>query len=224
MGQGSDRRRSRDREAMRQRIIEAAFRVFLRKGFRGTSNREIAREAGISPGLIYWYFRNKEDLFRAVVEAKSFILPLRRMAREMRGAPPREFLAEVMRIGLSLYEDPARMAALRLLLPEAIRNGRIRRIFVNRAIRPGLEAITAYLTAQQAKGRVRPLDPRISARLFMGLFLSQALLSHLLRLRSPVPARQLFTEALEVYLHGILNPEAGEGSAGGEAKNFSPPT
>jgi AcrR family transcriptional regulator len=213
MGKGAGRHRDRDREAMRQRIIEAAFRVFLRKGFRGTSNREIAREAGISPGLIYWYFRNKEDLFRAVVEAKSFALPLRRLARTMGTAPPPQFLAGVVEIVLSLYEDPAMIAALQLLLPEAIRNGRVRRVLVSRAIRPGMEAIAAYLAAQQAKGTVRPLDPRVGARLFMGLMFSQVILGHLLRLRFPVPARQLFAEALEVYLHGILNPEAGGGSA-----------
>ncbi|MBO9361228.1 MAG: TetR/AcrR family transcriptional regulator [Thermoflexus sp.] len=213
MGKGSGRRRDRDREAIRQRIIEAAFRVLLRKGFRGTSNREIAQEAGISPGLIYWYFRNKEDLFQAVVEAKAFVLPLRRMAREMQEAPPQQFLSEVMRMGLSLYEDAALAAALRLLLPEAIHSGRIRQLLVSRAIRPGLEAITAYLAAQQAKGAVRSLDPRVGAHLFMGLLFSQAILSHLLRLRSPVPARQLFAEALEMYLHGILSPEAGEVSA-----------
>lgn len=203
---GGKGRRKRQREETRRRIIEAAFRVFVRKGFKGTSNREIAREAGISPGLIYWYFRNKEDLFRAVVEAKSFVLPLREMARTMREAPPRVFFEQLIELVLALIQDPRTVAAMRLLLPEAIRNGRVRRVFVARAIRPGLRAVAAYLAAQQASGRLRPFDPYVGARLFMGLLFSQVLLSHMLRLRSEAPLEQLFSEALEVYLHGVLPP------------------
>ncbi|HXF70598.1 MAG TPA: TetR/AcrR family transcriptional regulator [Thermoflexus sp.] len=200
------RKRKKKKEETRQRIIEAAFRVFVRKGFKGTSNREIARRAGISPGLIYWYFRNKEDLFRAVVEAKSFVFPLQQMARTMEGAPPQQFLSQIVELGKALARDPTMVAAMRLLLPEAIRNERVRRVFVTRAIRPGLRAVAAYLTAQQAKGLLRPFDPQVGAQLWMGLLLSQILLSRLLRIRSPAPIDQLFAEALEVYLHGILNP------------------
>ncbi len=208
MGKRTKGVRGRRKEEMRQRIIEAAFRVFVRKGFKGTSNREIAQEAGISPGLIYWYFRNKEDLFRAVVEAKSFALSLQRMAQTMRDTPPRAFLAQIAALGEALARDPARVAAMRLLLPEAIRNPRVRQAFVARAIRPGLRAIAAYLTAQQGKGLLRPLDPQIGAQLWIGLLFSQVLLNRLLRIRSPVPLEQLFAVALEVYLNGILSPEA----------------
>jgi len=208
MGRKAKNLRKQRREETRQRIIEAAFRVFVRKGFRGTSNREIAREAGISPGLIYWYFRNKADLFQAVVEAKSLVFPLQQMAKAMREAPPQEFLAQVMALGATLARDPAIIAAIRLLLPEAIRNERVRRVFVARAIRPGLRAVAAYLAAQQAKGLLRPLDPRIGAQLWMGLLFSQILLGRLLRIRSPGPFDRLFAEALEVYLHGVLNPAA----------------
>ena len=204
MGKRRPLLRKRQREETRQRIIEAAFRVFARKGFKGTSNREIAREAGISPGLIYWYFPSYEELFRAVVEAKSFVFPLQQMAQTMREAPPQEFLARVVEMGITLARDPAIVAAMRLLLPEAIRNERVRRVFVARAIRPGLRAVAGYLAAQQAKGLLRPMDPEVGARLWMGLLFSQILLSDLLRIPSPVPIDRLLTEALKVYLHGVL--------------------
>ncbi|WP_322799094.1 TetR/AcrR family transcriptional regulator [Thermoflexus sp.] len=208
MGKKPPNFRKQQREETRRRIIEAAFRVFVRKGFKGTSNREIAREAGISPGLIYWYFRNKEDLFQAVVETKSLVFPLQQMAQTMREASPREFLSRVMELGAALARDPAMNAAMQLLLPEAIRNERVRRVFVARAVRPGLRAIADYLAVQQAKGLLRPLDPRIGAQLWMGLLLSQILLSRLLRIRSPAPLDRLLAESLEVYLYGVLAPTA----------------
>jgi AcrR family transcriptional regulator len=52
----------------RSSIMEAAFRVFGALGFQSTTIKRIADEAGIAPGSIYTYFRDKEDLFRAAVE------------------------------------------------------------------------------------------------------------------------------------------------------------
>jgi len=48
------------------RILEAAKRVFHRKGFDGTRMQEIADEAGINKALLHYYFRSKENLFDAV--------------------------------------------------------------------------------------------------------------------------------------------------------------
>ncbi|MFN3929532.1 MAG: TetR/AcrR family transcriptional regulator C-terminal domain-containing protein, partial [Thermoflexus sp.] len=145
-------------------------------------------------------------MFQAVVEAKSLVFPLQQMVQTMGDAPPQQFLSQIVELGKALVRDPAMVAAMRLLLPEAIRNERVRRVFVTQAIRPGLRAVAAYLTVQQAKGLLRPFDPQVGAQLWIGLLLSQILLSRLLRIRSPVPIDQLLAEALEVYLRGVLNP------------------
>ncbi|HZX62447.1 MAG TPA: helix-turn-helix domain-containing protein [Bacteroidales bacterium] len=51
------------------RILEAAKKVFHRKGFEGTRMQEIADEAGINKSLLHYYFRTKENLFDAVFKA-----------------------------------------------------------------------------------------------------------------------------------------------------------
>jgi AcrR family transcriptional regulator len=56
----------RDAEPKREAILEAAFAVFSRYGFRRTSMEDIAREAGISRASIYSYFENKEEIFRSL--------------------------------------------------------------------------------------------------------------------------------------------------------------
>jgi AcrR family transcriptional regulator len=60
--------RERLREEKKSRIIEAAARVFARKGFAGTVMADIAMEARIGKGTLYAYFDSKEDLFFAVFE------------------------------------------------------------------------------------------------------------------------------------------------------------
>jgi len=64
------RRRKEDRP---QEITEAALAMFAEKGYAATKVDEVARRAGVSKGLLYLYFKTKEDLFKAVV--RSFVVP-----------------------------------------------------------------------------------------------------------------------------------------------------
>jgi AcrR family transcriptional regulator len=60
--------REEQRALTRTRLLEAAGRVFARRGFHGASLDEIAREAGATTGAIYSNFAGKEDLFLALFE------------------------------------------------------------------------------------------------------------------------------------------------------------
>jgi AcrR family transcriptional regulator len=64
----SQGRRQEESERKRQRILEAARRCFGDLGFSGAKIGTIALEAGVSNGLLYQFFRSKEQLFEVVVE------------------------------------------------------------------------------------------------------------------------------------------------------------
>jgi len=82
------RRRDNDK---RRRILDAAVRVFAKKGYFGAKVAEIARRAGVADGTIYLYFHNKEDilvsLFNEVMA--EHIDGGRREVAELKGAPER---------------------------------------------------------------------------------------------------------------------------------------
>jgi AcrR family transcriptional regulator len=59
--------------AKREQIMDGAKRIFMRLGFDAASMNDITREAGVSKGTIYVYFRNKEELFAAMVEQERAI-------------------------------------------------------------------------------------------------------------------------------------------------------
>jgi len=61
--------RERQREATRERILDAAVEVFAEKGFLGASTREIARRAGTNQGLITYHFKSKDELWRAAADS-----------------------------------------------------------------------------------------------------------------------------------------------------------
>ena len=64
---GTIERREREREELREKIVEAARDILSERGLEGFSMREIARRIEYSPATIYLYFANKEELLRAVV-------------------------------------------------------------------------------------------------------------------------------------------------------------
>ena len=63
-------RRKEDRPA---EITQAALTAFAEKGYAGTRVDDVAKRAGVSKGLLYLYFKTKEDLFKAVI--RSFLSP-----------------------------------------------------------------------------------------------------------------------------------------------------
>ncbi len=63
---GIKERKKRERERRRQQIMLAAKRVFSSKGFNRATMEDIAREAELSPGTLYLYFKNKEELYASL--------------------------------------------------------------------------------------------------------------------------------------------------------------
>lgn len=68
------RKKKEDAEKTREKILDAAIRVFSDKGFQLTSLEEIAKAADVTRGAIYWHFKNKAGIFDALHE--SFHAPL----------------------------------------------------------------------------------------------------------------------------------------------------
>jgi len=63
---GIQERKEREKERRRQQIIVAAKRVFSEKGFNKATMEDIAEEAELSPGTLYLYFKNKEELYASL--------------------------------------------------------------------------------------------------------------------------------------------------------------
>jgi TetR/AcrR family fatty acid metabolism transcriptional regulator len=71
---GTRRRRAvsnEDKSRRRDDIMAAAKKVFVHKGFHATTIADIAKEAGLSYGSVYWYFNSKDDLFHALMAVEE---------------------------------------------------------------------------------------------------------------------------------------------------------
>src|SRR2546423_15679060 len=102
-------------EDRRAQIIDAAMRVFSQKGFTRATNKDIAREAGITPGLIYHYFASKEGVLRAILEYRSPVSALRTLPPEIYELPPDQFLRHMMLRVLAIDEGDTFIQLIRVV-------------------------------------------------------------------------------------------------------------
>ena len=63
-----------DKLRRRDEIMAAANKVFARNGFHATTIADVAKEAGLAYGSVYWYFDSKDDLFRQLIAAEEYAL------------------------------------------------------------------------------------------------------------------------------------------------------
>ena len=84
----------------RNHILDTAERVFLKQGVSHTSLDNIAGAAGVTRGAIYWHFRNKADLFDAMMQRVS--LPMEEMTARASDSEIRDPLAYVRNCALTV--------------------------------------------------------------------------------------------------------------------------
>jgi AcrR family transcriptional regulator len=148
------------REEVKQKIVGAAFQLFIKKGYHGTTMEEIAESLGVTKPALYQYFPGKEDLFAAVAEQAR---------RELKGTLERSYTGRNIQEGSAeLFEALLRyvpqfnsMYSEMLLL--STRNERLRAVLTeDRA--EDIRVIERFIAYQQETGLVsREFNPRILA-------------------------------------------------------------
>ena len=112
------RRTKEDAEKTRLKIIEAALILFSRNGYSNTTLAMIGTEAGYSRGPIYWHFKNKGDLFMALVQRVR--MPFQSLMEEVSNADPTVSPLDAIRLachaGLNRLEQPSHQRILSILL------------------------------------------------------------------------------------------------------------
>jgi AcrR family transcriptional regulator len=186
--------------------LEAALRVFAERGFHRATIKEITREAGIkSSALIYWYFEDKDDLFRAVLTEFS---PLARRIADpaaLMDRPPEEVLPMLAKAHLDTFDDPVVVRLLRISLSEAALDQEAGNEFFGGAQKMVLDFFVAYFQRQIELGRLRLHDPQSSARSFFGDMIIYVLSREVFpQLKTDLPDKEQYVKYIvEVFLEGL---------------------
>ncbi len=161
---GVRERRIRDKRAL---ILDAAIKVFARAGYHGARVSDIAREAGIAYGLVYHYFKNKDEILATIFEEQwsGFIHALEEIGRG--GGSLRERMVAVASLMLNAYR--IRPDWVKVLVFEIQRSSRFAQPGQIRAVTRLFDAVRHILEEAQRLGELRPdVDPGVASTLFIG--------------------------------------------------------
>lgn len=186
----------------REQILEAAVAVFAERGYQRATVKEIAARAGIAPGTIYLYFRNKRELLLALAET------LIRRAADALLAPRSELdveshLALILRDRLRFVRE--NQGLLRALATEIWTDRELAARFFEQVVLPVIGTGSVYTQERVARGELRPFRTEVVLPAVVG----GILLISILRLMAPdSPTAALSEEEVEeelvrLYLHGL---------------------
>ena len=165
----------------REQILDAAQKVFAQKGFDGASIKDLTKAARVSPGLLYWYFDGKSDLFASLVSERLVKL-LGLLAEHLSfDLPPEESLPQFGCFYVELFEQGMNAALFKLVVtnaqsfPPSVRKTQADRL------NQMLDLVQGYFRHQIDAGRMHPCDTEMAARTFMGSLVAFLLTRHVLR-------------------------------------------
>lgn len=146
-------RRKEDRP---QEITEAAFEVFARKGYSGARVEEVAKRAGVSKGLLYVYFRTKEELFKAVIRS----VVVRRVdalleAVETTELSSEEFIRGPLLEFMKQVPGSPITIVIKLLIAEGQRHPDLVDFYWDNVVARGLAAISGFIRRGVERGEFR---------------------------------------------------------------------
>jgi AcrR family transcriptional regulator len=188
-----DRRLTAQGLERKQQLIDCAAVLFAERGYAETRVIDIVRAAGVAKGLFYWYFENKEALFKELAE--SIRLQLRRKQGEVLDAdalPLVNLYRGAEASVLFMAENAHFFSLLEVEGPnftEVLRQG----------TRQHIDDMVRIVKAGQAHGSIREDDPRLLA---VGVVASVGQYSHFHRtgrLRIPLPELAAFVARYVVH-------------------------
>ncbi len=163
-----------DRAAKRERILDAAERVFAERGFYAAKVADIARAAGVADGTIYLYFKNKDDLLICLFESRmERVIAYLTAAVAAAAGPPAQLRAFVAAYLALIAEEPT---AAEVLTIELRQSTKFMREYSPARFGELLRILATIVTAGQASGEFTDRIPAPHvARMIFGMLDEMAL-------------------------------------------------
>ena len=191
-------------EERRRVIVEAAVALFSQKGFRGTTTKEIAAASGCSEATIFKHFSTKDELYSAILEAKSRIDET--LAKAAQAAAEKEDAGVFRAVGLEILtqteQDPS---LLRLLLFSALEGHELSHLFFESKVWRMHEFLRGYIEGRIADGAFQPVDPLLAARGFLGMVAHYLLIHEIfgMKRRAGLLPEHVVDTFVTLFLQGI---------------------
>ena len=190
----------------RHDILTAAMELFSKKGFRGTTTRDLANQAGVNEAIIFRHFKTKEELYSAILQHKAGednnprCEELEQLAA---GTDDAKFFETVGRTFLERHERDSTF--MRLLLFSALEGHQLSEMFLT--IMTVRNPMAKYIQRRTDEGAFRPMNAELAARAFFGMFASFVLWQEVFGLKQThsYDREEVVRTFVSIFLTGIVN-------------------
>lgn len=193
----------------RRAILEAAGRLFLERGFNATSMDAIAEAAPVSKPTLYSHFKDKGDLFGAVIGGRCCSMV--HTIYEHTAAQHEDVETALRAIAHSFFDliyAPDSISLYRIIISELKQFPALGVTLYDQSAVKILDILSSYLDQQNAKGTLRVEDTEMGARLFFSMLKGDHHMQCLLGLRDVLSAKErehLIDSAVGLFVTGYCN-------------------
>ena len=191
--------RKEQAQLRRRQIIDAALRVFAEKGYDRASVKDISEAAGTSQGLMYHYFRSKEELLAAVLESHSFIGQLSHIIASTHGKPIRRVLYDITAGLYGLLCSNRELTSI--VIREMQTNTNFKKNWAAIAMK-GVTLLSDYLQSNVDAGWLKPHNTEVAARSIFYTVVMLFLSSDIFTWSKP-SAGDYIQQMVDIFLDGL---------------------
>ncbi len=190
----------------RTRILQAAQRLFAHKGYDGTTTRDLASTAGVAEGTLFRYFPNKKAIL-VEIATQGWVEILTDLLTELSEMGSYKAVAQVMK--RRMLHMRANIDMMRVCFLEAQFHPDLRDRIQAEVIAKMTDVAEAFFQTAMERGIYRPMNPRIVAQVFLGMFAVAGFSQQTLLEKEASPQAQLeMAEGLaDIFLNGVLKKE-----------------
>jgi TetR/AcrR family transcriptional regulator, mexJK operon transcriptional repressor len=172
-------RPTREEAALRDiRLLDAATRLFMEHGYEGTSMDAVAETAGVGKPTLYSRYRDKRDLFEAVLTARinDWLLPLAQVAEGEESKAPscdlETVLDNISRAMLRHMLQPGAAALQRVIAAQKLKFPELARFAYEQGWVRAVEGVADILRSFDERGSVHVPDAKLAAEIFLNLIIA----------------------------------------------------
>ena len=199
-------RQSRTEEDTRTKILQAALQLFARRGYDGTTTKDLAKSAGVAEGTLFRYFANKKAILIEVATA-GWVDILTDLLTELSEMGSYKAVSQVMRRRMLNIRQNSDL--LRVCFIEAQYHPELKQIIQTEVIDKMTDVAEAFFETAMSKGIYRQMNPKIVAKVFLGIFAIAGFSDETIidPNASPQAMQEMAEGISDIFLRGVLNTD-----------------
>jgi TetR/AcrR family transcriptional regulator len=198
----------------RLQLVETALDFFSRKGFSGTTTKEIAAAAGVTEAIIFRHFPTKQDLYNAVLDRHLDSSQLAECIAQWKSCMDRNddeglIRAMVERVIEGFRRD---LRGHRVLLFAALEGHETALEYNRQFSLPILDLLSQYVARRQSEGALRGTDPGAILAAAYGMAAQYATMTQMFGFRTNTPDSKITDSFVDIVMHGIQQTNTPKGA------------